>query len=110
MRPEIAELLQNVGCAPAPRPTEQQRLAVIVSYCSRLIGYIQCHGITPRVPHHGRDIAKLAERDLPPRLAAGFAPLARLDETLAECPRWNHSDLSAHISSIAREAVLRSAS
>lgn len=101
-------LLREVGCERAPIravPTERERLGQIVQCCSNLVGYLSTHGITSRVFDHGRDIARLAERELSPSLSAGFAPLARLEQTLAEQPHWRFADMAAHVSHIAREAT-----
>jgi hypothetical protein len=108
MSPALSQLLEEVGCNPAPKPCERQSLARVVAACSRLVGFIHTRGFTPEVPLFGREIAELAAASLPTQTAASFAPLSKLDETLAENPRWNFIDAAAHISSIARDAVQRS--
>lgn len=110
MSPVLEVLLEQVGCSPAPRPerTDKERLAHVVMCCSNLVGFIQTNGITPTLFARGRDIARLADRTLPPVVSASFAPLTRLEETLANNPRWSFIDIAAHIASTATSAVKRS--
>lgn len=112
MSPELVTLLKAVNCRPAPpiralpsSPSERAKLGDMVACCSKLVGYIQTHGITARAFLHGRTLAKLTDAGLSPGLAASFAPLSRLEQVVAENPRWSFVDLAAHVASVARNAV-----
>lgn len=108
MSPVLAQLLEDVGCAPARQTLVSERLAIVVERCARFVGHINTQGLTPYVPLVGREIAELAAKTLPTQLAVSFAPLASIERTLSDRPDWGFADVSAHISHIARLAVQRS--